>query len=182
VTSDDFDDYALFAGKYFGEGATRLEFSLGQSTEKLGTSSTTCTTFTGSCSTRSFSGEGSTSDTPSLAVMHVGRVRSATYALTGDVSEERARDALFDFDPPRTYFVGAELYPVPAVGVRLGYESVKSPAFDDYTISIGASWYFRRNVGLELALSREDIHDNSPFGDDDPRYTDGAALRVIGRL
>lgn len=179
ISSSDVQDYALLAGKYFGMGATRLELSLEQSTEESESSSTSCSFF-GFCSTFSFSGE-ETSDTLRLAVMHVGRFRSATYALIGDISEERFRDARLDFDPPRTYFVGAELYPVPTIGVRLGYESFKSPAFDEDIVSIGASWFFRRNVGIDLTLSREDANDNNPFSDDDPRYTNRAALRVIGR-
>ncbi|HXS78865.1 MAG TPA: hypothetical protein VN818_01225 [Gammaproteobacteria bacterium] len=182
MSSSDVQDYALFAGKYFGTGATRLELSLEQSTEETEISSTSCNVF-GSCSTFSFNGE-TTFDTPTLAVMHVRRLRSATYALLGEYSEtqERFEGQIFDLPAIQTYFVGAELYPVPTVGVRLGYESFKSPAFDEETVSIGASWFFRRNVGLDLTLSREDANDNNPFSDDDPRHTDRAALRVIGRL
>ena len=182
MISSDVQDYALLAGKYFGMGATRLELSFEQSTEESEISLTSCSFF-GFCSTSSFSGE-TTWDTPKLAVMHVRKFRSATYALLGEYSEtqERFRGQIFDQDATRTYFVGAELYPVATIGVRLGYEAFESPAFDEDTVSIGASWFFRRNVGLDLTLWRERAEDNYPFSDDDPRYTDRAALRVIGRL
>ena len=89
ASSSDVQDYALFAGKYFGKGVTRLELSLEQSTEESETSSTSCS-FSGSCSTFTFSGE-TTGDTPKLAVMHVRRFRSATYALLGEYSEPQER-------------------------------------------------------------------------------------------
>ena len=136
TASNDGRDYAVFAGKYFGTGATRLELSFTQSTEESESSSTSCT-FSGFCSTFSYSSE-ATSDVPKLALMHVRRARAVTYALLGEISEERFRDGTldgtplpdFDFDAPRTYFVGAELYPVPTVGVRLGYELVDTPGYD----------------------------------------------------
>jgi hypothetical protein len=178
MISSDVQDYALLAGKYFGMGATRLELSLEQSTEESETSSTSCSFF-GSCSTFSFSGE-ATFDTPTLAVMHVRRFRSATYALLGEYSEtqEQFEGQIFDLPAIPTYFVGAELYPLPTIGVRLGYESIDLPADED-TVSIGASWFFRRNIGLDLTLSRE--RRDSPSTDDLPD-TNRAALRVIGRL
>jgi hypothetical protein len=152
--SDDLQGYALFVGKYFGMSATRLELSLEQSTAETELASTTCTTFIGGCSTFNFSGE-ETSDTPRLAVMHVGRVRSATYALIGDISEERLRDAMFDFDPARTYFVGAELYPVSTIGVRFGYESFESPAFDqEPSASAPAGFFGATSVSISLSRAR----------------------------
>jgi hypothetical protein len=176
--SSDLRDYALFAGKYFGKGTTRLELSLGQSTEEDTLSSTSCDR-SGVCSApQQFSGE-DTWDTLELAVMHVRRFRSATYALLGDVSEQRFRRA--GVESPWTYFVGAELYPVSTIGVRVGYERVET-SFDEHnTVSIGASWFFRRNVGLDLRLSRNrDIQ--RFFFQEDSRSTDGVTLRVIGRL
>jgi hypothetical protein len=80
-----------------------------------------------------------------------------------------------DLEPTHTYSVGTEIFPVPAVGVRLGYSRLDAETADDDAIAIGASWFFRRNVGLEFTLSRDD-----PEGDV-PR-TERAALRLIGRL
>ena len=87
-------------------------------------------------------------------------------------------------ESPRTYFVGAELYPVPRIGVRLGYENLDDLGSDEDTVSIGASWFVRRNVGLELTLSREDtdVLEGMDFADEDSPNTNRAVLRVIGRL
>jgi hypothetical protein len=176
----------VFGGKYFGTGGTRLELTLEQSTTQSEGSSTSCS-FSGACFTSSFTDPESVVDTPRLGVMHVGRFRSATYALVGEYSEARAQDVTvggvtFDSDPVGAYFVGAELYPVPSIGVRLGYESIDDLGLDETTASIGASWFFRRNVGLDLTLSRNDTDIDSPFFDDDEPSTNRAVLRVIGRL
>jgi len=187
TTSDDRQDYALFAGKYFGTGATRLELSLAQSTEESAASSTSCS-FSGFCSTFDHSSE-VTLESSSLAVMHVRQFRAATYALLGKITEERFRDGTFDGiplpdlgqDQPRTYFVGADLYPVPTVGVRLGYELVDWSGAEEHSVTIGASWFVRRNVGLDLTLSSEDTDFNSAFVEN-PASTNRVALRVIGRL
>jgi hypothetical protein len=100
--------------------------------------------------------------------------------LLGEYSEtqERFEGQTFDLPAIPAYFVGAEFYPVPTIGVRLGYESIDFETDED-TVSIGASWFFRRNVGLDLTLSRE--RRDSP-STDDPPDTNRAALRVIGRL
>jgi hypothetical protein len=191
-SSSEDENYALFAGKYFGTGATRLELTLEQATTQGEGSSTSCS-FSGACFTSSFSSEESVVDTPRLGVMHVGRFRSATYALLGEYSETTLHSpdlsfngVIFDPEPPLTYFVGAELYPVPTIGVRLGYENYDSPGgFDADTVSIGASWFVRRNVGLELTLSREDTDEYEGVDfvsvEDSPN-TNRAVLRVIGRL
>ena len=176
VATRDVDDYALFAGKYFGRGATRLELSLEQSTLEVDSSSTSCPRFIpGPCSTSGYHFESTTpEDTQRLSVMHVRGFRSATYALLGEYSEIRG-------ETPRTYFVGAELYPVPTVGVRLGYENLDLTASQETTVSIGANWFVRRNVGLELTLSRKG-RDSEQSLVDEPPDTDRVALRVIGRL
>ena len=133
VTREDVDDYALFAGKYFGKGATRLELSLEQSTSETERSSTDCPRFLpGPCSTSDRHSESTPQDTPRLSVMHVRRFRSATYALLGEYSEIRYRpEPTPDLDTPRTYFVGAELYPVPTIGVRLGYENYDQSGLEE---------------------------------------------------
>jgi len=167
-TSSTVEDYGLFAGKYFGTGATRLELSLEQSTTQSENSSSLCPFNGGPCSPRgSFTSE-STFDTSRLSIMHVRRLRSAAFALLGEYNET-----------PRTYFVGAELYPVPTIGVRLGYERLDAPLSEDSTVSIGASWFVSRNVGLELTLSHGDTDRASFFVD--LASTNRAALRVIGR-
>ena len=71
---------------------------------------------------------------------------------------------------------------IPTVGVRFGYRVFDAPAADEDTVMIGASWFVRRNVGLDLTLSRDTTDINSFFaaGDDPP--TNRLILRVIGRL
>lgn len=185
-SSSEDENYAVFAGKYFGTGATRLELTLEQSTTEGEGSSTSCS-FSGACSTFSFTDAESVLDTPRLGVMHVGRFRSATYALVGEYSELRAQDVTigditYESDPVGAYFVGAQLYPIPSIGVRVGYESTDQPGLDETTASIGASWFFRPNVGLDLTLSRDDTDIDSPFFEDDEPSPKRAVLRVIGRL
>ena len=180
------ENYAVFAGKYFGTGATRLELTLEQSTTQREGSSTSCS-FSGACFTTTFTDPESVLDTPRLGVMHVGRFRSATYALIGEYSETQAQDFTFEgvtyeSDPVGAYFVGAELYPIPSIGVRVGYESTDQPGLDETTASIGASWFFRPNVGLDLTLSRDDTDIDNPFFEDDEPSPKRAVLRVIGRL
>lgn len=179
VSTTDMEAYALFAGKYFGAGATRLQLSLEQSKVENESFITFCTL---TCVTVAATAE-STTDTTRLDVMHVRRFRSATYALLGGISETQGRIAVSSTTIPVTgsepepfnaYFVGMELYPVPTIGVRLGYTRADGPVSENEDVSVGASWFFRRNVGLELTLSRED-------SEIVPR-TDRAALRVIGRL
>jgi hypothetical protein len=183
--------YGLVAGKYFGMGATRLELSLERSKLETEQSSGGCTgNFCGGFAT-SVQAE-TTVDDQRLAVMHVRRFRSATYALFGAVARtDSLLTATFTLTPPGqpplptetveldlesdAYDVGAELYPIPTVGVRLSYARVDGPMIaEEDTVNVGASWFLRRNVGVELTLSSVDTE----FF---PR-TERAALRVIGRF
>lgn len=180
ATTTDTEVYALVAGKYFGMGGTRLQLSLEQSKTQNESFFRLCAP---TCVTVGASAE-SITDTARLDVMHVRRFRSATYALLGGISETQGRIRLsvtgpipvagVEPEPFNTYFVGAELYPVPTIGVRLGYTRSDGPVSEDEDLSVGASWFFRRNVGLELTLSREDSEIM-------PR-TERATLRAIGRL
>ncbi|HET7924027.1 MAG TPA: hypothetical protein VFL30_03965 [Rhodanobacteraceae bacterium] len=177
--SFDLERYGVLAGKYFGTGATRLELSLDRSIATNETSLTTCAL---TCVTVGASAE-SISDAASVDVMHVRRFRAATYALLGRIGEvqtELKANGTFgpvnvpDVEPVDSYSVGAELYPVPAVGVRLGYVRTDLPLSDEEDVNVGASWFFRRNVGFDLTLLRED-------SDVRPR-TERVMLRVLGRL
>jgi hypothetical protein len=80
-----------------------------------------------------------------------------------------------DLGAVRSYSVGAEAYPRASIGVRLGFSRFDGPTVADDAVTVGASWFFGRNVGLELVLSRADARGASPD-------TDRAALRVVGRL
>jgi hypothetical protein len=81
----------------------------------------------------------------------------------------------FDLGPIRSYSVGAELYPIAKLGVRVGYSRFDGQTSQDDAIDLGLSWFFRPSIGLELSVAREES--DFEFLD-----TDRAALRVIGRL
>lgn len=189
ASSIDLESQAVVAGKYLGAGATRLQLSLDRSKTESEQVLTLCIPgcFTGIASADV------TVDEVRLDVMHVAPIRAATYALTGGVSESNA-DAVgsiffipnplvppfpnqtfpkLDLGALHTYFVSAELFPIQKLGVRVGFTRMDGDSVDGEVVDVEASWFFRRNVGLELTLSREELQ-----GDD----TDGVALRVIGRF
>jgi hypothetical protein len=192
VVSADVDDtkYRLVAGKYFGNGATRLELSFERRRLETEQMADPCMLLCSASVENTF-------DTDKIDVMHVRRFRSATYVLFGGISrtESRISGTLTELitpgvGPPFTqtfdtevnafdaYAIGAEIYPVASVGVRLGYARAAGETFpDEDTVDVGVSWFFRRNVGLELTLSRVDPDEWEFFS-----ATERAALRVIGRL
>jgi hypothetical protein len=76
------------------------------------------------------------------------------------------------------YEFNGELFPTQALGVRVGYARWDGePALDD-SYELGATWFFRRNVGAELVLTRTKA--------DLPIATvldlDTVGIRFIGRL
>jgi hypothetical protein len=178
----------VVAGKYLGAGATRLQFSLDRSTNDTEQAFTICIA---GC----FNGIASvdlTTDEIRFDVMHVRSFRAASYALSGGVSDASSDGAgtvvflpnpvlppfpnqtlTLNLDGVSTYFVAAELFPIPQLGVRLGYTRLDGDSASGHVVDVEASWYFRRNFGIELTLSRDDTNDVS---------TDGVALRVIGRF
>lgn len=188
ATSIDTTGHGVVAGKYLGTGATRLQLFLDRSKTDSEQLLTICIPgcFNGNATTEV------TTDEVRFDVMHVRQFRSATYALFGSVSESSAdvvgalvfspnpllppfpnQTVDFDLGTMRAYSVGAELFPIEKLGVRLGYTRFDGETPNDDAVDVEASWFFRRNIGLELTLSREDSDDGS---------TDRAALRVIGRF
>ena len=188
ASSIDLKSHAVVAGKYLGAGATRLQLSLDRSKTENEQVLTICIP---GC----FNGIGNvdvTTDEVRLDVMHVAPIRAATYALSGGVSESNS-DAVgslvfipnplvppfpnqtlnLDLGTLRTYSVSAELFPIAQLGVRLGYTRTDGENVDGDIVEVEASWFFRRNVGLELTLSREDFEGDT---------ADGVALRAIGRF
>jgi hypothetical protein len=186
--------YGVVAGTYFGTGATRLELSLDKLRLESEQSSGTGPPIGNDPVAGLFSSvqAETTVDEPRLEVMHVGRLRSATYALIGRVARKDARlRASYTLALPGQpavltdtaeldlvsdiYSVGGEIYPVPAVGVRLRYTREDGPVVSEQnTVDVAAGWFFRRNVGVELTLSSVD-----------PEFvprTEAGALRVIGRF
>jgi hypothetical protein len=80
-----------------------------------------------------------------------------------------------ELEPRRTYTVGAELFPTRKLGVRIGYTVFDGALTEDDAYDVGATWFFRRNVGVGLSLSRQEF-------DYGLASSDSAAFWVIGRL
>jgi hypothetical protein len=178
-------EYRVVAGKYLGSGATRLELGFEQRTVETEQWADPCVIICSASAKNTY-------DVERLDVMHVGRFREATYALFGGISKEDARirasltvlspggpplSETFDAELGRfdAYAIGAELYPVPSVGVRVGYRRATGPTSADVdTVDVGVGWFFRRNIGLELTFSSED----PDFG----ARTEQGSVRVIGRV
>ena len=201
-SSTDENAYGLVAGKYFGTGATRLQLSLERSENETERSINYC--LIALLCINGVSRTEQATDQARVDVMHVRRFRSATYALFGGVSEVSGRlDILptvlavpsrlpaspappglaaiagvsstgFDLGPIRSYSVGAELYPIAKLGVRVGYSRFDGQTSQDDAIDLRLSWFFRPSIGLELSVAREES--DFEFLD-----ADRAALRVIGR-
>lgn len=203
ASSTDESAYGLVAGKYFAGGATRLQLSLERSKNETERPFSFCAIVV-ICVSGVSSTEGTT-DQARVDVMHVRRFRSATYALLGGISEVSgrleilptvltalptqpvsgvvvgltpvagARSTGFDLGPVRAYSVGTEIYPLPQLGVRVGYTRFDGDTSQVDATEVGASWFFGRAIGLELSVAREEADELLP-------PTDRAALRLIGRF
>jgi hypothetical protein len=77
----------------------------------------------------------------------------------------------------RSYTAGAELFPTPKLGLRLGYTRFDDDTAADDAYEASATWFFRRNIGVDLGYSRQSTDASATF-----RHTDSAAVRIIGRL
>jgi len=189
VLSIDLTGQTLVAGKYLGAaGATRIQLALDRSKTDTDQRLTVCIP---GC----FNGIATadvTTDEIRFDVMHVGPVRAATYALSGGVSDGNSdlvgsiaflpnpivppfpnQTVNLDLGSTRTYFVAGELFPLTKLGVRVGFTRIDGENLNTEVTDVEASWFFRRNLGLELNITRQE---------DDVVSTDGAALRVIGRF
>lgn len=187
--SIDLTGHTLVAGKYLGAtGATRVQLSLDRAETDTEQRLTLCIP---GC----FNGIASadvTTDDIRFDVMHVGPVRAATYALSGGVSDGNSdlvgsivflpnpivppfpnQTVNLDLGSTRTYFVVGELFPITKLGVRVGFTRIDGENLNTEVVDVGASWFFRRNLGLDLNITRRE---------DATVSTDGAAVRVIGRF
>lgn len=178
VTVSDPKGYGVRAGRYLGRN-TSLELGLGrseQSTSLACLGPPLCTT--GAIEL--------TTDSVGLEVFHVRRFRSLTYALQGSVSERdpdiEISSALIpfvgtppDLDGARTYSVAAELFPTRTLGVRVGYSR---PDRDVDSYGVGATWFFKPRVAVQVALSTSKVDDAPPGRGRFER----TAVRFIGRL
>jgi hypothetical protein len=88
-----------------------------------------------------------------------------------------ARTTEFSGPSVRTYSVGGELFPTAKLGVRIGYSRFDGDIAPDEAYEVATTWFFRRNVGLVFAYSRQSAGDDAAV-----RYSDTAVIRAIGRL
>ena len=201
--STDVESYGVLAGKYFG-AATTLELVVEQSELDRTADFFVCTI--AACFVAGESSLEATTDTIRLDAMHVQRFGSLTYTLFGGIAERSvhlvartpaftlpvpppfgpigglqvpARTTDTELEPSRAYSLGGELFPTAKLGVRLGYTRVDDDSLLDDAYDISTTWFFRRNVGLQFTFRRQQ-GEPTPFGGDTD--SDGAALRVIGRL
>lgn len=179
VTVSDPKGYGVRAGRYLGRNTT-LELGLGRSEQRTSLA----------CLGPPFCTTGAielTTDSVGLEVFHVRRFRSLTYALQGSVSE---RDTDVEISSPlipligtssdpgvRTYSVAAELFPTRTLGVRVGY-SRPDRDFDVDSYDMGATWFFKPRVAVQVALSTSKVDDAPPGRG---RF-ESTAVRFIGRL
>ena len=79
-------------------------------------------------------------------------------------------------DAVRLVSAGTELFPTRRLGVRLAYARSHGDPSSKDAYEVATTWYFRRNVGLQLGFARRRAG-SAAQGD-----TDHATLRAIGRF
>jgi hypothetical protein len=73
------------------------------------------------------------------------------------------------------YSLAAELFPTRALGIRVSYAGFDGEDTTDAGYDLAASWFFRRNIGARLVLSR--TKSALQLGD-----VDAVGLQLMGRL
>jgi hypothetical protein len=73
------------------------------------------------------------------------------------------------------YSLAAELFPTRALGIRASYASFDGDNTVDVSFDLAATWFFRRDIGARLVLSR--TKSALQLGD-----IDSVGLQMIGRL
>lgn len=76
------------------------------------------------------------------------------------------------------YALAGELYPTPALGIRLGYARYDGDEVLDESVELGASWFFRRKIGARITLARTRTDWPVATVND----VDTATLAIVGRL
>jgi hypothetical protein len=125
-----------------------------------------------------------TTEVVGSSFVHVRHFRSLAYSLFGGISQTSARATFpsllggsFSSTAPRiwTYAVGTELFPTTKLGFRVGYTRVDGQSAHADSYDVAATWFLKRNIGLELGWSQ------AQSGSTTPR-SDGANLRFVGRF
>jgi hypothetical protein len=179
--------YRVFAGKYLGP-KTSLELGLKRSVRESGqvvelcSSSAVCP-IAGLVDIESET----TSDDVGVSLLHVRRFRDLTYSLFGSVVQTSGRftnqasapllGTSGNFEPYWTWSLGAEVFPTTKLGVRVAYTRADYDGAHGDSYDVAATWYLKRNLGIQLAWSRSQSH----FAFTVPNV-DTISLRFIGRL
>ena len=180
-------DYGIVAGKYLGPRTT-LELGIDRArTESLQDVPVTC--FQPLCPILPIATV-SKGETERLSFTHVRQFRALTYAFDGGYWQHDSRITqtttatlpglnLLPWEAPtvHTYALGATLYPMRTLGVRLEHEQADDE-FTDGAWLVGARWFIRRNVALELSFSQRKYTAPAPFDE----RADIHNLSVIGRF
>jgi outer membrane protein with beta-barrel domain len=194
-SSQDSKAYRVFAGKYLGPN-TSLELGLGRSVSKFRQVVDVCPppdvcaiggTFIGGIFDTESKG---TNDDVGVSFVHVRHFRSLFYSLFGGVTETTTHrtievNAPTPFLPTGggqqhwTYTVGSEVFPTSKLGFRLGFTRANFDGSHTDSWDVAATWYFKRNVGVQLAWSKSQVH--SDFLPNLPSV-DETSLRFIGRF
>jgi hypothetical protein len=183
----------VFAGKYLGP-RTSLEFGLRRSVRESQQFVDLCPppavcAFGGTVDIESKT----TTDDVDLRLVHVRRFRSLTYSLFGGVMETSGHNTIA-FNPPLsslnfliagngslqpywTYSFGAEAFPTTKLGVRVGFTRANYDGSHGDSFDVATTWFFKRNLGIQLAWSRSQFH-----SDFSSPYVDTINIRFIGRL
>jgi hypothetical protein len=145
-------------------------------------------------------------DHASVSVLHVRRLRSMTYSLSGRIAGSSGDATIhtpsivlplpgppvtvptrsIGFSLPRlqSYSVAGEIFPTAKLGVRIGYArwDDKTPADDAYDVA--ATWFVRRDLGIQFIYSKQTADSTTIgiFTDDDFHNAETATVRMIGRL
>jgi hypothetical protein len=188
--------YRVFAGKYLGP-STSLELGLGRSVRESGQVVDLCPP-PAVCSIGGIAFGGTvdiesktTSDDVGVSFMHVRHFRSLVYSLFGGVTETSRHDTI-ELNPADpfllaggggqhywTYSVGAEAFPTSKLGVRVGFTRANYDGSHADSYDVAATWYFKRNIGIQLAWSKSQVH--SDFLPNLPSV-EATSLRFIGRF
>ncbi|HZF29016.1 MAG TPA: putative porin [Gammaproteobacteria bacterium] len=160
--------YRVLAGKYLGQ-RTSLELAMNRSVLEFPAINVNTKSVT---------------EHVSLSFLHVRGGESFTYSLFGGVGQTNRHTDLagpagtsFADSFPRywTYSFGTELFPTTKLGFRVGYTRVDDPVRDD-SYDVAATWFLKRNIGIQLAWSQTQYDATSA-----PR-SDTTNLRFVGRF
>jgi len=191
-TRNDAKAYRVFAGKYLGPN-TSLELGLGRSVSKSGQVVDLCPP-PAVCAIGGIVDFESkrTSDDVGVSFVHVRHFRSLVYSLFGGVTETSGHSTIEvspaspfilagggGFQPYWTYTAGAEAFPTSKLGFRVGFTRANYDGSHADSFDVAATWYFKRNIGIQLAWSKSQVH--SDFLPNLPSV-DATSLRFIGRF